>query len=295
MRQFSCLQDRKLFVGVSFGDSDEDEDAAAAEAHSSRSDAALAQAAAVDAVAGAAATDSAATLAVPAPVASPAANPAANSAPAVQHLDGGSVAQLRQRATARWAQLLSLTSEERLQRALSPAAAEAAAEAEGLCLVRLPGTRSGLKICGSSCDPVLEAATLHATCTCTCTCTCTLCWRLQPYMHIHAHAHAHATCTCTCTCHMHMHMHPACNHTRSGFKNVTLLAGRHFTFAAYMADGNRKILIGYFMHAEEAALACAFATSNSTFLYSAATHARVAVCPTCAQTLARSGARRVTS
>ena len=126
MRQFSCLQDRKLFVGVAFGDSDEDEDAAAAEAHSSRSDAALAQAAAVDAVAGAAATDSAATLAVPAPVASPAANPAANSAPAVQHLDGGSVAQLRQRATARWAQLLSLTSEERLQRALSPAAAEAA-------------------------------------------------------------------------------------------------------------------------------------------------------------------------
>ena len=107
------------------------------------------------------------------------------------------------------------------------------------------------------------------------------------HMHMHMHMHLHV--------HMHMHMHPACNHTRSGFKNVTLLAGRHFTFAAYMADGNRKILIGYFMHAEEAALACAFATSNSTFLYSAATHARVAVCPTCAQTLARSGARRVTS
>ena len=148
MRQFSCLQDRELFVGVSFGDSDEDEDAAAAEAHSSGSHAALAQAAAVDAVAGAAATDSAATLAVPAPVASPAANPAANSAPAVQPADGGSAAQLRQRATARWVQLLTLTSDERLQRALSPAAAEAAAEAEGLCLVRLPGTRSGLKICG---------------------------------------------------------------------------------------------------------------------------------------------------
>ena len=163
MRQFSCLQDRELFVGVSFGDSDEDEDAAAAEAHSSGSHAALAQAAAVDAVAGAAATDSAATLAVPAPVASPAANPAANSAPAVQP-DGGSAAQLRQRATARWVQLLTLTSDERLQRALSPAAAEAAAEAEGLCLVRLPGTRSGLKICGatSSCDPVLKAAALHA-------------------------------------------------------------------------------------------------------------------------------------
>ena len=83
---------------------------------------------------------------------------------------GGSAAQLRQRATARWAQLLTLTSEERLRRALSPAAAEAAAEAEGLCLVRLPDTKCGLKICVSSCNPVLEAATPHA----------------------HAHAHAHA-------------------------------------------------------------------------------------------------------
>ena len=79
--------------------------------------------------------------------------------------------------------------------------------------------------------------------------------------------------------HLHMHMHPACNHTRSGFKNVTLLDGRQFAFAAYMADGNQKILIGYFTNAEEAALACAFATSNPrTFLYPAATHARVTVC-----------------
>ena len=103
---------------------------------------------------------------------------------------GGSVAQLRQRATARWAQLLTLTSEERIQRALSPAAAEAAAEAEGLCLVRLPGSRSG-------------------------------------------------------------------------FKNVSFFENcRQFRFSAYMADGKQKIPIGAFVAAEEAALACAFATSN---------------------------------
>lgn len=208
MRQFSFLQD---------SDSDEDEDAAAAEAHSSRSHAALVQAAADDTTAGVAAADSAATLAGTAPVSSPpaAASPsqpentrqllppslepstAVAGAPVVlpAHApprggSGGSVAQLRQRATARWAQLLTLTSEERIQRALSPAAAEAAAEAEGLCLVRLPGSRSG-------------------------------------------------------------------------FKNVSFFENcRQFRFSAYMADGKQKIPIGAFVAAEEAALACAFATSN---------------------------------
>jgi hypothetical protein len=208
MRQFSFLQD---------SDSDEDEDAAAAEAHSSRSHAALVQAAADDTTAGVAAADSAATLAGTAPVSSPpaAASPsqpentrqllppslepstAVAGAPVVlpAHApprggSGGSVAQLRQRATARWAQLLTLTSEERIQRALSPAAAEAAAEAEGLCLVRLPGSRSG-------------------------------------------------------------------------FKNVSFFETcRQFRFSAYMADGKQKIIIGAFVAAEEAALACAFATSN---------------------------------
>ena len=208
MRQFSFLQD---------SDSDEDEDAEAAEAHSSRSHAALVQAAADDTTAGVAAADSAATLAGTAPVSSPpaAASPsqpenarqllppslepstAVAGAPVVlpAHApprggSGGSVAQLRQRATARWAQLLTLTSEERIQRALSPAAAEAAAEAEGLCLVRLPGSRSG-------------------------------------------------------------------------FKNVSFFENcRQFRFSAYMADGKQKIPIGAFVAAEEAALACAFATSN---------------------------------
>ena len=210
MLQSSFLQDSDLFVGVSFGDSDEDEDAAAAEARSGKSHAALVQAdRAGDAAAGATTPDSAAALAVPATAVSPS-QPEnagqANTAPATpvaQHRavlpppaapslepttvlagapvvlpahaplhggSGGSAAQLRQRATARWAQLLALTSEERLRRALSPAAAEAAAEAEGLCLVRLPDTKCGLKICVSSCNPVLEAATPHA----------------------HAHAHAHA-------------------------------------------------------------------------------------------------------
>ena len=206
----SSFQDSDLFAGVSFGDSDEDEDAAATEARSGRSHAALVQAdRAGDAAAGATTPDSAAALAVPAAAVSPS-QPEnagqANTAPATpvaQHRavlpppaapslepttalagapvvlpahaplrggSGGSAAQLRQRATARWAQLLTLTSEERQQRALSPAAAEAAAEAEGLCLVRLPDTKCGLKICVSSCNPVLEAATPHA----------------------HAHAHAHA-------------------------------------------------------------------------------------------------------
>ena len=54
----------------------------------------------------------------------------ANTAPAPS---GGSAAQLRQRATERWEHLRTLTKDERLKCALSPAAAEAAAEAEGLC------------------------------------------------------------------------------------------------------------------------------------------------------------------
>ena len=98
----------------------------------------------------------------------------------------GSAAQLRQRATERWEHLRTLTKDERLKRALSPAAAEAAAEAEGLCLVRAPGTKSG-------------------------------------------------------------------------FKNVSLAdLGRQFRFAAFMPDGKQKLLIGYYLAAEEAALACAF-------------------------------------
>ena len=127
----------------------------------------------------------------------------ANTAPAPS---GGSAAQLRQRATERWEHLRTLTKDERLKCALSPAAAEAAAEAEGLCLVRAPGTKSG-------------------------------------------------------------------------FKNVTLAdSGRQFRFAAFMPDGKQKILIGYYLAAEEAALACALAHPNpSTSLCPTATHARLTV------------------
>ena len=60
---------------------------------------------------------------------------------------------------------------------------------------------------------------------------------------------------------------------------MSILDLKKFQFSAFMADGKQKILIGYFVTAEEAALACAFATSNPrTFLYPAATHARVTVC-----------------
>ena len=127
----------------------------------------------------------------------------ANTAPAPS---GGSAAQLRQRATERWEHLRTLTKDERLKCALSPAAAEVAAEAEGLCLVRAPGTKSG-------------------------------------------------------------------------FKNVTLAdSGRQFRFAAFMPDGKQKILIGYYLAAEEAALACALAHPNpSTSLCPTATHAHLTV------------------
>ena len=60
---------------------------------------------------------------------------------------------------------------------------------------------------------------------------------------------------------------------------MSILDLKKFQFSAFMADGKQKILIGYFVTAEEAALACAFATSNpGTSLYPAAPHAHVTVC-----------------
>ena len=115
-----------------------------------------------------------------------AAPPAAPSPLPVSEMARGGVGELRRRAAERWAQLLTLTSDERLQQALSPAEAEAAAEAEGLSLVRVPGTRSGFKNVSA---------------------------------------------------------------------NITNIK-RAYPFQAYMAAGKAKIGIGYFVTAEEAALAC---------------------------------------